>query len=298
MFILIDNDTKVQTCFAAIKKDAINCILVLELVDGKREKYQFRSEHKMNEKIKSIASQTYLELNLDIVKLSNITSVTETDDGSVHNIIYMLESGTKVVESFDCIKNRDKKYNSLLTLGINNSDYNSLWNKPSINGVELVGDVSVSDLGIKTSEIINDSNYVKKDTSELTNYYVKDSTYNRNEIDEIVKRGSGIPIISGTEANPLIASDIKFGVYVISGIVQSTPVSFENVNIKMGIYSVWQEDNRTIFWEERKGNSPQTYVIFSHDYGVDPVVDQVSCDFEEFVENYVSNALIDGGEIE
>lgn len=42
------------------------------------------------------------------------------------------------------------------------SDYNALTNKPSINGVTLLGDKSTAELGLptKTSDLVNDSGYI------------------------------------------------------------------------------------------------------------------------------------------
>ena len=36
------------------------------------------------------------------------------------------------------------------------SDYNSLYNKPSINGIELIGDMSLESLGIASAASIED----------------------------------------------------------------------------------------------------------------------------------------------
>ena len=80
------------------------------------------------------------------------------------------------------------------TINIGTSDYNDLDNKPSINGVELIGDVDSDDLGItvptKTSELDNDSGYITSSdippipskTSDLTN----DSGYITTESDPTV----------------------------------------------------------------------------------------------------------------
>lgn len=54
------------------------------------------------------------------------------------------------------------------TINLGSSDYNDLTNKPSIEGVELVGDVSLDDLGVAyaediptdVSELINDAGYI------------------------------------------------------------------------------------------------------------------------------------------
>ena len=38
-------------------------------------------------------------------------------------------------------------------------DYNKLYNKPSINGVELVGDLSLSDIGVQNNILAEDTKY-------------------------------------------------------------------------------------------------------------------------------------------
>lgn len=78
-------------------------------------------------------------------------------------------------------------------VGMASNNYNDLTNKPQINGVTLVGDKSLSDLGVptKTSELTNDSGFITQDdvptkTSELTNdsdFTTK--TYVDGEIDAI-----------------------------------------------------------------------------------------------------------------
>ena len=57
------------------------------------------------------------------------------------------------------------------TINLGSSDYNDLTNKPSIEGVELVGDVSLDDLGAaraddmptKTSDLLNDNGFITED---------------------------------------------------------------------------------------------------------------------------------------
>ena len=62
------------------------------------------------------------------------------------------------------------------------TDYEELDNKPKINGVELVGNKTTNDLGIKIptklSELTNDKGYI--DNSALTDYYTK------TEVDDII----------------------------------------------------------------------------------------------------------------
>ena len=62
------------------------------------------------------------------------------------------------------------------------TDYELLENKPQINGIELLGNKSLSELGIdiptKTSELENDSGFI--DDTAFENYYTK------TEVDDIV----------------------------------------------------------------------------------------------------------------
>ena len=67
----------------------------------------------------------------------------------------------------------------------------------------------------KTSQLQNDSDFVIKTTNELTNYYTKNNTYTKNEVDALVAGGSGasdytalsnkpsLDTTSGVSLNPL-----------------------------------------------------------------------------------------------
>ena len=72
--------------------------------------------------------------------------------------------------------------------GANKWSYNWLTDLPSINGVTVQGDLTSEELGIiiptKVSELENDAGYV---TSEvLENYYTKDETYSKDEVDNLI----------------------------------------------------------------------------------------------------------------
>lgn len=66
------------------------------------------------------------------------------------------------------------------------TDYALLENKPQINGVELVGNKSLTDLGIdiptKTSELENDSGFI--DDAALENYYTKTEVDEKTVVDQ------------------------------------------------------------------------------------------------------------------
>ena len=89
-------------------------------------------------------------------------------------------------------------------------DYELLENKPQINGIELLGDKSLSELGIniptKTSDLENDSGFI--DDAALENYYTKtevdekmvvDQTYNPDS--ENAQSGKAVAEAVATEQN-------------------------------------------------------------------------------------------------
>lgn len=59
-------------------------------------------------------------------------------------------------------------------------DYNDLTNKPTIPS--------------KTSDLVNDSNYVSKGVDDLINYYKKSETYTQEEVNNLIGTISGINI--------------------------------------------------------------------------------------------------------
>lgn len=113
------------------------------------------------------------------------------------------------------------------------SNYNSLINKPSINGVSLVGDLNSVNI-----RVIDDATI-----SAL-------STYSSEKILEEMKKVIVVNELIGTEENPLIASDLKIGSYIISGIVQSSQNNKQSFQVSRKQYLV-NKDNQgmTIFWE-------------------------------------------------
>lgn len=75
-----------------------------------------------------------------------------------------------------------------------NGDYNPLINHPKINGHELIGNktgqelglASSSDIPTKVSDLQNDGDgtnpFITKTVDDLTNYYTKSQTYNKDEV--------------------------------------------------------------------------------------------------------------------
>lgn len=108
------------------------------------------------------------------------------------------------------------------------SNYNSLTNKPSINGVSLLGDLNSINL-----RIIDDAT-----VSAL-------STYSSEKILEEMKKVIVVNELIGTEENPLIASDLKIGSYIISGIVQSSQNNKQSFQVSRKQYLI-NKDNQGI----------------------------------------------------
>ena len=108
------------------------------------------------------------------------------------------------------------------------SNYNSLINKPSINGVSLLGDLNNVNL-----RIIDDATI-----SAL-------STYSSEKILEEMKKVIVVNELIGTEENPLIASDLKIGSYIISGIVQSSQNNKQSFQVNRKQYLI-NKDNQGI----------------------------------------------------
>ena len=108
------------------------------------------------------------------------------------------------------------------------SNYNSLINKPSINGVSLLGDLNRVNL-----RLIDDAT-----VSAL-------STYSSEKILEEMKKVIVVNELIGTEENPLIASDLKIGSYIISGIVQSSQNNKQSFQVSRKQYLI-NKDNQGI----------------------------------------------------
>lgn len=126
------------------------------------------------------------------------------------------------------------------------SNYNSLINKPSINGVSLSGDLNSVNL-----RIIDDATI-----SAL-------STYSSEKILEEMKKVIVVNELIGTEENPLIASDLKIGSYIISGIVQSSQNNKQSFQVSRKQYLI-NKDNQgiTIFWECNPWTKDVYYIVF------------------------------------
>ena len=122
-----------------------------------------------------------------------IRIVQDTEDVYIYN-------GTKWVP-FD--KNSEVDLSNYLT-----KDNTTPWvpTGPFNPSTKKYVDDSVGGIHIptKTSQLQNDSDFVIKTTNELTNYYTKNNTYTKNEVDALVAGGSGTSDYSDLTNKPKI----------------------------------------------------------------------------------------------
>ena len=91
----------------------------------------------------------------------------------------------------------------------------------------------------KTSQLQNDSDFVIKTTNELTNYYTKNNTYTKNEVDALVAGGKGhvienmLDVVIYRLSNLDNKSEFRFFGPSNSGVI-ALGLSFENVSLTSG----------------------------------------------------------------
>jgi hypothetical protein len=117
-----------------------------------------------------------------------------------------------------------------------------------------------------------------------------------DEIKEAVETGSGIQVIEGTADAPIVASELELGVYVISGVVQSSTTNTTSTEIVKRVYSIRRDDLTTILWEENPMAKITNYIVFYHE-GEAPLISNTTYTSIEDVRDLIANAVIDGGTI-
>ena len=142
-----------------------------------------------------------------------IRIVQDTEDVYIYN-------GTKWVP-FD--KNSEVDLSNYLT-----KDNTTPWvpTGPFNPSTKKYVDDSVGGIHVptKTSQLQNDSNFVIKTTNELTNYYTKNNTYTKNEVDALVAGGSGTSDYSDLTNKP------KINNVELSGNKSSSDLGITNLN--------------------------------------------------------------------
>lgn len=145
----------------------------------------------------------------------------------------------------------------------------------SINGITLAGDLSSVELGIIDDENISDL-----------------STYSSKMIQQKLNSMVVVSELVGTESEPIIASELELGTYVISGVVQSSSTNLVTMNVPRKEYSVNKDiADVTVLWDNNPYTTSQYFIAFYHNEG-EPLVKTI----ELVTKEELHSATLDCGE--
>lgn len=166
---------------------------------------------------------------------------------------------------------------------LSKSSYNDLLDKPTINNVELKGNVTLDDLNLMDKEQVQSAinNVIDDSESSLT------KTYSSSKIESL----SGIKVLTGTAEKPIIVSELETGNYVLSGTVQSSETNTTTQTLSKKVYTVEKGDSETVVWYE----NPKTHITYT--YTFDTVGTNAPEEQNEIyiTETQLKQAVIDGG---
>lgn len=128
-------------------------------------------------------------------------------------------------------------------------DYQQLDNKPSINGVTLTGNLTTAQLGVINDESISD-------VSTWSSKYIQQKLNNISVVQELI----------GTDSDPIIASELMLGAYVISGKMQSSRKNVTTIRVPRKQYIVNKDvEGTTVLWDSNPYTASSYYIVFKHD---------------------------------
>lgn len=150
---------------------------------------------------------------------------------------------------------------------IDQNDYEELDNLPQVNGVELKGNKTNSELGIptKTSQLQNDSGFITNAPVTSVNGETGDVTVDAPTKTSDLTNDSGF-ITGYTEADPTVPSWAKQATkptYDYSEITNTPTIPEEMVVLSYG-HSTWQDfigaynDNRVVYCKASSNSDPST----------------------------------------
>lgn len=133
-------------------------------------------------------------------------------------------------------------------------DYNELTNRPTINGVIVCNDKDAVQLGIIEDETITD---------------VK--TWSSKYINKVLNSHANVIELVGTDEEPIIASELSLGSYVLSGKVQSSTENITTIRIPRKQYIINRDlEDTTILWDSNPYVARQYYILFKHTDFIEP----------------------------
>lgn len=152
------------------------------------------------EKAKLEGIETGAEVNQDAFSNFVVGETTISSTEQEDSINFVAGNGITISP------NADTKTITITNSEAGSLDYEALSNKPSINNITLLGNKTLSDIGIslvgttndyedltnkptiptKTSDLTNDSGFILNTVDNLVNYYVKTETYTATEINALI----------------------------------------------------------------------------------------------------------------
>ena len=166
-------------------------------------------------------------------------------------------------------------------LGVNK--YPDLKEKPTINGIVLNGDLTSASLGI-----VDDEN--------LSTVSAWSSVYIQKKLDEV----SVTAELIGTDEQPVIASELKMGSYIISGKMRSSLNNATTIRVPRKHYIINRDiDDVTVLWDANPYTKTQYYIVFKHEGIEEPsshTIEILTKDqIQGTVESILANAELDCG---
>lgn len=155
-------------------------------------------------------------------------------------------------------------------------DYNELTNRPTINGIIVCNDKDAVQLGIIEDETISDI-----------------KTWSSKYITQVLNNHANVVELVGTDEEPIIASELSLGSYVLSGKVQSSRTNITTTRIPRKQYMVNRDlEDITILWDSNPYVETQYYILFNHTEFIEPQKKTV----EIVTKDILVNAKLDCGE--
>lgn len=123
-------------------------------------------------------------------------------------------------------------------------DYEELDNLPSIAGVQIIGNITLAQLGIdiptSTSDLTNDSGFIDNAVNNLINYYTKSQTYTKEEVQQLIQ---AIPQMHVAIVPQLPTEDISTS--TIYFVPKQTPDTNDVYDEYMYISNAWEHIGST-----------------------------------------------------
>ena len=123
------------------------------------------------------------------------------------------------------------------------------------------------------------------------------ATWSSKYILEQLENFSVTKELVGTYEEPIIASHLELGSYVLSGVVQSSDENTTIIEVPRKQYFINREiENTTVLWDANPYTKTQYYIVFLHTGEQEPSSHTIEILTKETFKEYISKAEFDCGE--